>query len=278
MAACSVPGGWDGMVGKPTHFVIFGEVHGTVESPTLFGETACALAERGERLLVAVELGDNDGLQRAWSVSPVRFPTALRAEMPEWATRDDGVASQAMFTMLVRLHTLKASGHAIDVVAFNGTEALEKTRFADLPGQGPHEAGQAENIRAVDARQLYTRVLVLVGNYHARKRPIAPGGVSYQPMAMRLADPGNIVSLHLVQSGGSSWGCQLKGAPPLGSTVLTSDMIQCSAHQLHADGDWRGPPRIVRAREASGSDPKGAYDAELFIGAAKASAPVGLRP
>ncbi|GHH07039.1 hypothetical protein GCM10008023_00730 [Sphingomonas glacialis] len=272
-ARCSLPVGWDGVVGKQAHYIVFGELHGSAETPAAIGEIACALAERNTPLLVAVELEDNAGLQRAWSEPQSGFAAAALQAMPEWKTRNDGVTSQAMLDLLVALHTLKDAGRKIHVVAFNDTALAASTRFKDLPGQGPHEAGQAENIRAADAVQAYERVLVLVGNYHARKRPIAPGGVSYEPMAMRLADPSRIVSINVLNSGGQVWNCQIKGnvrAPG----PITAAILDCGPHSAGVPEDWVAPPRIVATNGAAGpNSPAGAYDATLLIGTVTASPP-----
>ena len=272
-SACTLPPGWSKVVTARAHFVVFGEMHGSAEAPARFGDAACALAERRERVLVAVELDGNAGLERAWSAPHARFAAMLAAEMPEWNTRNDGVTSRAMFDLLVRLHALKAAGRAIDVVAFNDTTVLEDTRFKDLPGQGPHEAGQAENIRAADALRPHDRVLVLVGNYHARKRPIAPGGTTYEPMAMRLADPDRIVSLYLAQAGGQLWNCQLKGPLPAAGKI-TPSMIDCAAHSTKGDVAWHGVSRIVPMRGRAGpANPGGAFDATYLLGPVTASPP-----
>lgn len=272
-AHCSLPVGWDGVIGKQAHYIVFGELHGSAETPAAVGEIVCALAERNKPLLVAVELDDNAGLQRAWSEPQSRFAAAALQAMPEWKMRNDGVTSQAMLNLLVALHALKDAGRKIHVVAFNDTALAASTRFKDLPGQGPHEAGQAENIRAADAAQPYDRVLVLVGNYHARKRPIAPGGVSYEPMAMRLADPARIVSVNVANSGGQVWSCEIKGAVRAQRPV-TDAMLDCGPHSAGVPDDWVAPPRIVAASGAAGpNSPAGAYDATLLIGTVTASPP-----
>ncbi|HEX8062893.1 MAG TPA: hypothetical protein VF535_06725, partial [Allosphingosinicella sp.] len=189
--ACSVPEGWSRVAARKTPYIIFGEVHGTRESPAFVEATACGLAAKGARVLVGVEHNatDDPALQAAWSLPDAQFPAALRAL--GWAGRKDGVASQAMFELLLRLHRLKERGRRIDVVAFNGArDAEQRERFKDLPGQGPHEAAQAENVRRAAEAKRYDHVLVLVGNLHARKQPVTRGGMSFEPMAMRLAPAG----------------------------------------------------------------------------------------
>jgi hypothetical protein len=275
-AQCTLPSGWTDVVDKQAHYVVFGEVHGTAEGPVAFGGVACALAQEHKRLLVAVELNDNLGLQRAWAAPHEHFAAALLEAMSDWKTRNDGVTSQAMLNMLVALHALKVAGDKIDVVAFNDTEQLESSRFKGLPGQGPHEAGQAENIRTADVLQSYDHVLVLVGNYHARKRPIAPGGVSYEPMAMRLADSLRIVSINMANDGGQTWVCQLKGTMPMQGPISDA-MVECAPHDIKGTKHEAGVPKIVATHGASGPDnPDAAFDASFNIGPVTASPPAKL--
>lgn len=279
-ARCAVPPGWSKVVGISTQYVVFGELHGTVETPRLIGDIACALTAKRQRILVAVELSStqNAGLQRAWAGPHQGFAARVVREMPEWATRNDGVTSMAMLTLLTRLHALHAAGRAVDIVAFNGIRHDEQAaRLSALPGAEPHEAAQAENIRTAAANGRYNKVLVLVGNAHARKQPITGRGVAYRPMAMQLAAPASITSLFIGTGGGMSWGCQMSGPPPAGP-IIRSDLIKCGAYRAGAEVDLVGAPRIVDTRGKAGpTNPDGAYDAMLFIGPITASPPAAAQ-
>ena len=46
--ACPLPPGWDAIAARNPRFVIFGEMHGTEQTPAFFGDVACALATKGE--------------------------------------------------------------------------------------------------------------------------------------------------------------------------------------------------------------------------------------
>lgn len=275
-ARCVVPPGWSKVVSNSAQYVVFGELHGTVETPRLIGDIACAFTAKRQSILVAVELSStqNAGLQRAWAGSHQGFAARVIREMPEWATRNDGVTSTAMLALLTRLHALHAAGRTIDIVAFNGTRDDEQAaRLSALPGAEPHEAAQAENIRTAAGNRRYDRVLVLVGNAHARKRLITGRGVPYRPMAMQLAAPASITSVFIGTGGGMSWGCQMSGPPPAGP-IFRSDMIKCGAYRTGAEVDLIGAPRIVGTRGQNGpANPDGAYDAMLFIGPITASPP-----
>ena len=113
---CDLPPGWSEVAGRGARYIVFGEVHGTREAPAFVGDVACGLAFDGERLLVAIEQDSsrNAALQIAWQQPDERFAAALRRT--GWVERNDGVGSEAMFAMLLRLHRLWAGGRQIDIV------------------------------------------------------------------------------------------------------------------------------------------------------------------
>jgi len=259
---------------RRARYVVFGEVHGTRESPTFVGATACGLAAKGERVLVGVALSasDNPALQAAWSLPDSQFPAALRAR--GWAGRRDGVGSQAMFALLVRLHRLKNQGRRIDVVAFNGTpEDERRAEFRNLPGQGPHEAAQAENVRRAAQARRYDHVLVLVGNLHARKQPVTRGDVSFEPMAMRLAPAAAVISLNMAGAAGTMWNCLLRpGVEVQPGKRLPPNALDCASHAAGGRPDLHRPPFVgLGAPPGSGDDP--AYDGFYWVGPISGSPP-----
>ena len=208
--ACSLPSGWTQIEARKPRFVIFGETHGTRESPALVASVACALSKRGMRLLVAVELGaeTDPQLQMLWASPAAGFREAVISHLPYFAGRKDGVASEAMLTLIEELHALARAGQKIDIVAFNGArDPSQAQRWSHLPWQAAHEAEQAENISEAANRKEYSRVLVLAGNAHAHKQLIEGSEAKYEPMAMRLARVGPIVSLIETYATGTMWNC-----------------------------------------------------------------------
>lgn len=273
-AACALPPGWSAVAQRRTRYIIFGESHGTIEAPVFVGATACGLARKGERLLIAIEhqAPENDALQAAWKLPKSQFPSALR--LTGWKGRNDGVGSEAMFELLTRLHALKSDGARIDVVGFNGArDEVQRERFKDLPGQGPHEAAQAENIRLAAEAKAYDRVLVLVGNLHARKRPVVRGNVSFEPMAMRLAPSGEITSLVMKHGPGTTWSCRLKpGVVLQAGKPLPANSLDCGNHSTRGIPDLGKPP-FVGLGSLPGADPDPAYDGFFWIGPVTGSPP-----
>jgi len=274
---CALPEGWQvATIGDP-RYIVFGEDHGTVEGPTEFGTIACALSGTGARLLVAVELSapQNDALQAAWALPRGRFADALTQTMPDWRERNDGVTSEAMLALLVRLHALKTAGRVIDVVAFNGErDEAQRKRFADLPAQGPHEAAQAENIRIAEQKREYDRVLVLVGVVHALKRPVPMAGTTFEPMAMRLTDEQQVLGLNLIYGRGTGWSCELReGAIVQPGKPIGEADISCGVHPQRGREGFGGGPRIGLWPNDWQKYDDLAWDGYFWVGPAHASPP-----
>ncbi len=265
---CAPLAGWSEVARESAgKYLIFGETHGTRESPHTVQEFVCQVAS--EPVLLGIELSStqNENLQRAWATRG-DFLSALRAELPGvFGVREDGVASRAMLEMLVRLHALRRAGSDIDVVAFNGAKDDEQTqRFAHLPGQGPHEAAQAENIRAAASVRDYRHVVILVGSLHAQKAPVSIGGIQFAPMATQLARPEDVISLEMEDSGGSAWNCVLKVDPQSLDRPITKQDVDCSAHEQRSNGLSRGEPSMALSRKTS-------FDGYYFVGEVSASPP-----
>ena len=271
---CVAPAGWDAISERDPHFVVFGELHGTREAPDFFGSLACNLASNGQRLLIGIEFSPifEEALQEAWNADEAKFDSLLLEA--GWKGREDGVASEAMFEMVRKLHRLKTAGHAIDITAFNGigSEAQGK-KFDSLPGQGPHEAAQAENLAMSAAAGRYDRVLVLVGNFHATRRSMDFGTGLFEPMAKRLEQYGSVVTLTAKNAPGTSWNCQRregydieKDGPP------TNDDIRCGARATGGI-DSLGSDRFISLYE-NNRDPEGTgLDGFFWIGEITASPP-----
>lgn len=273
--ACDLPPRWAAVEARRTRYVIFGETHGTEQAPAFVGRVACALAKRNERLLLAIEQGstDNAAFQAIWAGPDSGFADRLRAA-PWWKGRTDGVASEAMLALLVRLHGLRADGKRVDVVLFNGAkDDVQRARFATLPAQGPHEAAQAENIRTAANAGHYDHVLVLTGSLHARKDPVTGRGPAFLPMAMQLAPAAATTSLRFYAGAGTMWNCMRKPDAILKpGQPITSDMIDCGKHAVRGVTTLSGPPFLALGAPA-GVTPEGAYDGYIWLGPISGSPP-----
>nr|WP_298897684.1 hypothetical protein [uncultured Altererythrobacter sp.] len=269
---CSPLPGWETIAeavdGK---FLVLGESHGTVEAPRALAEYVCAASEN-RSILVAIEFTStsNDDFQRAWEMPHTEFADALRSKVPDWNGREDGVASQAMLEMLVRLHALKTVGRDIAIVAFNGAKNdAQRDKFAHLPGQEPHEAAQAENIRDGWVAGAYHQTVVLVGGLHATKTVIDLNGINIRPMANQIASPEDVISLRMVHEGGESWSCQLRADIDFDPTrPVTTDMLSCQPHSARGWAESPEPGFYLAY-----SPDEAAFDGVFSLGPISASPP-----
>lgn len=254
-------------------FLIFGEMHGSAQSPQAVADYICA-ASKTRSILLAIEFNSTSdaGFQAAWDGPNSEFRDRMLEHVPEWKGRPDGVGSVAMLEMLDRLHALKEAGRKIDIVAFNGArDAEQREAYAHLPAQEPHEAAQASNIRAAAERGAYHQTVVLVGNLHARQAPVAIGPEPWRPMGMFLAAPQDIVSLQMAWDGGASWSCQMAADADLEpGKPITQDMVECRAFPT-------GPAPRGAPGEGMGlyGEPyeDGAHDGYYHLGTITASPP-----
>lgn len=269
-SACELPAGWSDVAAGDPDFLVFGELHGTKEAPELVGSIVCALASRGERVLLAVEFNamDNAKWQEAWSLAPDAFAEAIK-ELG-WRGRMDGVASEAMWQLVTKAHALKASGAAVDMVAFNGARDEEQAaKFANLPAREPHEAAQAANIAEAAKSGAYDTTLVLVGNAHAALKPI----FGYEPMAPKLKAYGSVTTLNITYATGASWSCQMVSSERREpGQPIPEGAVQCAAHAAKGLPD-PGLGVHVALGAFPGRDPGGYYDGYFWVGPISASPP-----
>ena len=265
--------GWEAIANEAQgKYLIFGETHGSSESPEAVAEYVCAVADSGP-VLVALEFSSetDPAWQRAWAAPHEEFRETLLDEVSDWGERRDGVASAAMLAMVERLHALKTAGRDIDIVAFNGARSdAQRAAFAPLPGQEPHEAAQAANIRAASLQRRYAHVVVLAGNLHATKMPLTVRETSVRPMAMLLAEPGRVVSLDMHGEGGTTWSCQLVTEPKPGEPV-TDDMVECRDFPIGASR-----PARTRGFHLDPAMAEWGFDGVFALGPVSASPPPAI--
>jgi hypothetical protein len=254
--------GWGQIAARNPRFVVFGEDHGTVESPAFFGDVAAELAGEGNRLLIAVELSarGNANLQLAWNGPHEQFAETLTSV---WRGRNDGTHSAAMLAMLTRLHALKSEGAPISVVAFNGARDNEQQlRLQTAGSQNGHEAMQAENIVAAADAAMFDYVLVLVGEVHASRTVIDFFGPDhFQPMAMRLARFGTVVSLAMQTGDGTAWQC-----------IGTATGVECGVQRMLGI-PYSGEAPHLGMGQLPGQRRAASYDGYYWLGPVSASPP-----
>jgi hypothetical protein len=266
--------GWRDIEALQPRFVVFGELHGTVQSPSIVGDVAAYLTGDRHRILVALELGamENPALQAAWAGPHDAFANYLR--VADLAARDDGVRSAAMHGMLLRLHILKLAGAEISVVAFNSfRDEAQRARLETRGSNGGHEAAQAENIVAAANDASFDIVLVLVGRAHAQRNLLEFHGDRYLPMAAHLERHGRVVSLDMAYASGTYWGCALRRDIQLSpGQPVTSDMVECDAQSTQGISHVQIAPAIGLGR-LPGMPDTGGFDGYYWVGPVTASPP-----
>ncbi len=217
-------------------WVIAGEQHGTNESPAIFGDVVCGLANT-RKVVVAVELDAtaqpeidrfmaSDGGESAQSAF-------LRSTV--WITQmKDGRSSEAMFALMQRLRQMGKAGLIQRVVAFVPTNR-----------QAPDKYEEEMARTLIKAAKPNVTVVALVGNIHALRTHWASNGVPYMPMAGLL--PGDsTATFNIIPDGGNQWAC--------------FKLDQCGPSSL-------GPTRnLGERRMVFGRSPDRSYSGVIFTG------------
>lgn len=183
--------------------IIFGEVHGSQESPQFVAEAVCMLSVN-HNVLLAIELPDEEqgrvGRYLTSSASrKERLATLLRG--PIWQSEiQDGRSSKGMIKLLDRIRELRDEGRSIEVVTLDVPW--------DTSRQVNRDEHMAQRFMAALIAHPDATPIVQIGNYHARVRPKDERGAS-ESFAERLESAGHSVAvLRSSQSGGKVWVCR----------------------------------------------------------------------
>jgi hypothetical protein len=250
VAHCNpVPGESQLWVNSQTRYVIVGEVHGTAQTPALFADLACAAHTSGRPVVVGIEISAiAQPALDAFLASDggVTARTHFLAS-PIWHLPfKDGRSSRAYLEMIERLRKLKQAGLIQSVAAIQPS--------ADAAGDTASQANaaMADRIRAAGSGGPHTLVLVLVGNFHARKRPSVFGAETIVAAAADLP-PGETLSLSVTTTG-EAWNC------------VTTSATSCGPH---AQPQGRPSPRGVTLTPAASGD----FDGFIGLGVPATASP-----
>jgi hypothetical protein len=205
-------------------YVLLGELHGTTETPPIFGELVCDAAAHAKRVLVGLEFSeDTAGAFQDYIASKgtAKDKQVLLANS-HWLEMahefPDGRTSVAMWKMVERLRELRATGMNISVTT------LQRATAANAASQTPYEIGMANSLSEAFSTGKYDVAMVLVGSVHARRETVpASPTTRFEPMAMHL--PGDAtLTLEAVAGDGDAWNCTQAGCGVHGRTgrVLTN--------------------------------------------------------
>lgn len=249
--SCAPPAGIDQVISdEQVHFAIFGEVHGSVEAPALFGESVCAAAAEGKSVLVGLEFSESTTdafhqfMRSAGSPEDVQKLLESSHWLSQAAQFPDGRTSEAMLQLVKRLRELRAFGREISITTF------VRPPPGSLETQTPYEQGLADSLVEANSDGSFDLVMVLVGNIHASKATV-DSGTPFEPMAMHLPQDSTL-SLTMTSAGGEAWNCR----------------PECRAHPLRQSTE--NPEPVVTLGNA---DRRG-YDGTFSVGIGSASPPV----
>ena len=185
-------------------YVVFGETHGTTESPALFSDLVCAAAARGP-VMVALEIQlADEPVFATWLASngdAAARAALLRAGL--WNDRmKDGRSSVAMLALAERLRRMFEAKQILGVV---GT--LDPAAY-DPNDQTPHDRAIAANWMRARAAYPGARVLALVGSAHAVAGRVDFGGGHGFMSAASFLPREHAATLGPADAGGLAWVCQ----------------------------------------------------------------------
>jgi hypothetical protein len=237
--------GADVLWSKPNlRFVLVGEMHGTAETPQAFLDLVCAARAARRPLLVGLERPSAEQRSIDAFLAAGDHNHAVDALLGErdWGVFD-GRSSKAMLALLENLRLLRLRGDIRGVVAF------DDRHLGETPAQ--RDQRMAAYLTAAADGVPGSLVIVLTGNLHASRQPIARfGGLPW--MAMLL--PPETISLLVTDKGGEAW------------DQTTSQ--GCGPHALEPSG---GDQRGVFLSQAGAA---ARFDGQLSTGSnATASAP-----
>ncbi len=216
---CDLPGVGRLAGSDSVKFILVGEVHGSEQTPDVFGDLVCSLARRGRRVAVGLELfqSDQPWIDRFMASDGGATARAEFLGQPAWSSgMRSGQTSRAMFALIERLRLLKKNGAVVDVTA-----ALDRP---DAAGHDSYEDLLASGLRDLAARHTDATVVALMGNVHATKHPVSFGGPAYQPAAM-LLPPAQTISLWAENRSGEAWNCH--------------SAVECGPHSYAGDDTGR---------------------------------------
>jgi hypothetical protein len=194
-ASCpSVPGSEQVWSKTSVHWVLIGEMHGSNETPEVFGNLVCDALVHERKVTVALERPTKeqaalDGILTGSDLA--KAEKTLLAE-PDWQNGMDGRASEAMLRLLVSLRKLRKQHRGLKIAAFDSLFT------GDSAGARDQAMGGA--LLALGRSMPQSIILVLTGNVHAMQSPL----FGYDFAAMYLPARERI-SLEVTDTGGKAW-------------------------------------------------------------------------
>ncbi len=236
---------------QPGATLLLGEFHGTQESPKFVGRVACHAGVRGRPVAVGLQLPASEQP----SIDRYLMSAGEKADRDDllaagiWRSPfQDGRSSEAMFSLIETLRTLRAAGLPVRIFYF---------AEHGLAGEKRDEA-MAANVLAQRHAIPDEVLVVLAANVHPRVVPLE-GKPPYVPMGARLAEANvKVVSLAMAWASGTMWSC-----------AQVKEQVECG--RVEAKGPDYGGRAFVRLWPGAAQDP--GYHGLYYVGPVTASAP-----
>jgi hypothetical protein len=240
------------------HLIIFGEMHGTNESPEAIGQLACSLLHSGRPVRIGLEADWPQGASLARAIEdPFDREVVLNAAPKMWSTYD-GRSSEAVLELLEQVSQWYGQGFDISVFAFDA-----------LPSEWVGAENQAIARDAAMAKQVNLQVsefdgavLLQTGNFHAQKSPFSFADQAFIPMAS-LITVRPVFSLEMKYGPGSAW---VNATYEDGEGNIVENL---GPMQMGGIGKPDAEPRSFVLE----NDWPAAFDGEYFTGSISASPP-----
>lgn len=188
---CDAPSGIPG-----ARILLFGEMHGSVESPALVGKVACALAQNGE-VALGLELPSTEQAPiDRYLASNGGTATRKALRSGQFWQHGDGRSSVAMFNLIDTARRLKQAGLAVSVFTLD----------PDLAGTVDDNKALAHALRMYHDQHPASRIVALMGNLHAGQAVVSPFGEAITPAGYYLRDL-HPVSVYVTYHSGTIWAC-----------------------------------------------------------------------
>lgn len=205
-ASCARVEGVESIYSAP--IVIIGEFHGSNEIPEFFFDVVCNYKKhfRKTTIVIGLELPQEfEEIFRRMNSEPKAATVSAIKNSPFWNEFGDGRHSAAMLKLTLALVTTAyESAGKMDLIAFQRPK-IDSTGATLI----------LEHAKQTGAKHL----LLLMGNFHARKKSLA-GGPLYPPLGANLEVSGRkVLSLDIHPGGGEAWVCM----PDCGRRTLRTD-------------------------------------------------------
>jgi hypothetical protein len=232
-----IPGAGQALSGG--RIVMVGEIHGTNEMPAAFMRLVCGALQRGQAVLVGLEMFDPDGALGAYMTSD-GDAAARRALLAQrhWNGMRDGRSSEAWLGMIETFRTWRRGGLPLNVFALN-----------DGSFAGGYDQVMAARLRQEHAAHPEALLLTYTGNVHSMLE--RPAGLP-APVGTLVADLAP-VSIELTSEAGQAWLCSGPG--------------ECGAQDFPAM-PGNGPRHAVQPSARAGT-----YTLQINVGHITASPP-----